>query len=248
MTFSYPTTTYFNHYYEHPVLWNSDRRRYEEKKLSTECLNVWKRKKYFESLQKYRDQLQVLQLFTESLISWKKLFILFSSSYTIHSHQSNYNFVHNSPFIQLFLHSTRIIKKGFICRGRRILIQGMLIRWLVPGNIRESLFILWNTAITIGYDLFSRKSYFMIQFSNWVNELHHEESLLLILIFIFMSSHFIMLKVRRSEVNRLKIEIYKQILNLWRRPVLTEISVPIYVFVNQTSNFMLNQGRNAIPR
>lgn len=58
MTFWYPPT-YYNHFLEHPILWNQDRRRWEEQRLAHECYSVWKAQERLKRTEKLRNQSEV---------------------------------------------------------------------------------------------------------------------------------------------------------------------------------------------
>lgn len=54
----YPPT-YYNHFIEHPLFWSDDKRRWEERKLSRECFDVWQTQKRVEFSDKLRNQSEV---------------------------------------------------------------------------------------------------------------------------------------------------------------------------------------------
>lgn len=54
----YPPT-YYNHYIEHPLFWEDDRRRIEQHNLSRECYEVWQAQKRLEHCEKLKSQSEV---------------------------------------------------------------------------------------------------------------------------------------------------------------------------------------------
>ena len=59
MTYFYYPPTYYNHSKEHPILWNKDRKRLEEQKLTNECYIVWQTRKQLDIHKKLREQAEV---------------------------------------------------------------------------------------------------------------------------------------------------------------------------------------------
>lgn len=51
--------SYYNHFVEHPILWTEDKRRWEERKLANERLQVWQTQKRIAQNEKLRSQSEV---------------------------------------------------------------------------------------------------------------------------------------------------------------------------------------------
>lgn len=58
MSYYFPTI-YYDPTLQHPILWNKERRRAEEKRLGDECFYVWKNKEYKQQCNKLKEQAQV---------------------------------------------------------------------------------------------------------------------------------------------------------------------------------------------
>lgn len=60
MTSWFPPT-YYNHIFEHPILWSKDRRRIQEQKLAKECYEVWQAQERLKRSDKLRNQSEVFE-------------------------------------------------------------------------------------------------------------------------------------------------------------------------------------------
>jgi hypothetical protein len=58
MTSWFPPT-YYNHIFDHPILWSKDKRRIEEQKLAKECYEVWQNQERYKRSDKLRNQSEV---------------------------------------------------------------------------------------------------------------------------------------------------------------------------------------------